>query len=50
MHQPVPIEFVGVHDSFGESGTPEQLMVKYGLDTPNVIEAAKKVVNKKVHA
>ncbi|MDZ4752853.1 MAG: transketolase family protein [Flavobacteriales bacterium] len=50
QNYPVPMEFVGVNDSFGESGTPEQLMTKYGLDAPDVINAAKKVVNKKIHA
>jgi transketolase len=44
---PTPLEFVSVNDSFGESGTPDQLMVKYGLDTPNVVAAAKKVVARK---
>ena len=41
---PAPIEFVAVNDSFGESGTPDQLMTKYGLDAINIIEAAEKVV------
>lgn len=49
-HQPTPIEFVGVNDSFGESGTPEQLMTKYGLDAVNIYQAAKKVLAKKVLA
>jgi transketolase len=44
---PTPIEFVAVNDSFGESGTPDQLLTKYGLDTPNVIEAARKVFKRK---
>lgn len=44
---PAPIEMVGVKDTFGESGTPDDLMRKYGLDTPNIIEAALKVVAKK---
>ncbi len=44
---PAPIEFVGVKDKFGESGTPDQLMKKYGLDTSNVIEAAEKVIARK---
>jgi transketolase len=44
---PTPIEFVAVNDSFGESGTPDQLLTKYGLDTPNVIEAARKVLKRK---
>lgn len=46
-HFPAPIEMVGVKDTFGESGTPDDLMRKYGLDTPNIIEAAIKVVAKK---
>lgn len=44
---PVPQEFVAVNDSFGESGTPEELMVKYGLDTINIIAAAKKAIQRK---
>jgi len=44
---PTPVEMVAVHDSFGESGTPEQLMTKYGLDTINIIEAVKKVIIRK---
>ncbi len=44
---PAPIEFVAVKDSFGESGTPEQLMKKYGLDDLHIIEAAKKVIGRK---
>lgn len=47
QHQPTPLEFVAVNDSFGESGTPDQLLAKYGLDTPNVIEAVKKVLKRK---
>ena len=44
---PVPIEYIGTQDTFGESGTPNQLLAKYGLDTPNVVEAAKKVLARK---
>ncbi len=44
---PTPVEMVAVKDSFGESGTPAQLMAKYGIDTPNVIEAAEKVIARK---
>ncbi|MBK9401893.1 MAG: transketolase family protein [Bacteroidetes bacterium] len=48
---PVPQEFVAVQDSFGESGTPEQLMVKYGLDTDHIVGAVEKVMQRKnVHA
>lgn len=46
-HMPVPQEYVGVNDTFGESGTPDELMVKYGLDTPNIVEAVKKVLKRK---
>lgn len=46
-HLPSPQEYVGVNDTFGESGTPDELMVKYGLDTPNIVEAAKKVLKRK---
>ncbi len=46
-NQPAPLEMVAVNDSFGESGTPDQLMRKYGIDTPNIIEAAKKVISRK---
>ncbi|QEC45852.1 transketolase family protein [Pseudobacter ginsenosidimutans] len=46
-HFPVPIEYVGTNDTFGESGTPDQLLTKYGLDTPNVIEAVEKVMKRK---
>lgn len=44
---PYPQEYVAVNDSFGESGTPDQLMTKYGLDTVNIVEAAMKVFNRK---
>ena len=46
-NSPCPQEFVAVNDSFGESGTPEQLMVKYGLDTVNIVAAAEKVISRK---
>jgi transketolase len=44
---PSPQEFVAVNDSFGESGTPDQLMTKYGLDTINIIEAVERVMERK---
>ncbi|MRX45857.1 transketolase family protein [Pedobacter puniceum] len=44
---PTPQEFVAVNDSFGESGTPADLMKKYGLDSSNIIEAVKKVMKRK---
>jgi len=44
---PTPIEKVAVKDSFGESGKPEELLKKYGLDTPDVVTAALKVIGRK---
>ena len=44
---PTPMEFVAVNDSFGESGTPAELMKKYGLDSSNIVEAVKKVMKRK---
>ena len=44
---PSPQEFVAVNDSFGESGTPDQLMTKYGLDTINIVEAVERVMKRK---
>jgi transketolase len=44
---PTPQEFVAVNDSFGESGTPDQLMTKYGLDTINIVEAVERVMKRK---
>lgn len=44
---PIPIEMIGTNDTFGESGTPTQLLQKYGLDTPNIVEAAEKVIKRK---
>lgn len=43
----VPQEFVGVNDTFGESGAPMELMTKYGIDTQNVVEAVEKVLARK---
>lgn len=44
---PTPQEFVAVNDSFGESGTPDELMTKYGLDTRNIVEAVERVMKRK---
>ncbi len=44
---PTHQEFVAVKDSFGQSGTPEELMQKYGLNTVNIIEAVEKVISRK---
>jgi transketolase len=44
---PLPMEFVAVNDTFGESGTPDQLMTKYGLDSINIVEAALGAISRK---
>ncbi len=44
---PVPIEYIGTKDTFGESGTPDQLLKKYGLDVQDIIAAAEKVMARK---
>ncbi len=44
---PRPLEMVAVNDKFGESGKPEELMKKYGLDSTNVVDAAKKAIARK---
>lgn len=46
-HHPAPQEFVAVQDRFGESGTPEQLMAKYGLDNKAIASAVFKVLKRK---
>ena len=46
-HLPIPIEYVGTNDTFGESGKPTELLTKYGLDTPNIVIAAEKVMARK---
>lgn len=44
---PYPQEFVAVNDTFGESGTPDELMAKYHIDTVDVIAAVEKVLSRK---
>lgn len=44
---PVPMEFVGMPDSFGESGQPEELLEKYGMSISKIKEAVKKVISRK---
>lgn len=46
-NNPVPLEYVGVNDTFGESGKPDQLMEKYGLKAKNIVSAAKKAIERK---
>ncbi len=47
LNNPCPMEMIGVNDTFGESGTPEQLMEKYGLKAQNIVDAALKVIKRK---
>ncbi|HCL04531.1 MAG TPA: transketolase [Chitinophagaceae bacterium] len=44
---PVPIEYIGTNDTFGESGKPNELLAKYGLDTPFIVAAAEKAMSRK---
>ncbi len=46
-HIPTPIEYVGTKDTFGESGTPMELLKKYGLDIPDIVAAAEKAMSRK---
>ncbi len=44
---PVPMEFVGVKDKFGQSGTPNELLEHYEVDEKNILSAAKRVIGRK---
>jgi transketolase len=44
---PTPFEMVAVNDSFGESGKPEELLVKYGLNDTDIVEAAQRAIGRK---
>lgn len=44
---PAPVEMVAVDDHFGESGKPDELMTKFGLDKPHIIDAAQRVLARK---
>jgi len=44
---PTPMEMVAVDDKFGESGKPEELLTKYGIDTINIVSAAESVLKRK---
>lgn len=46
-HHPTPQEFVATEDCFGESGTPAQLMEKYGLNSAAIVKAAEKAIKRK---
>ncbi|MBP6392121.1 MAG: transketolase family protein [Flavobacteriales bacterium] len=47
LHRPTPLELVAVNDTFGESGTPDQLLKKYGLDVPDIIAAVERALKRK---
>lgn len=47
MHAPVPIEFVGIQDKFGQSGQPNQLLSVYNIDTETIVEKVYKVLSRK---
>ena len=47
LNHPAPQEFVATQDTFGESGSPEQLMDKYGLNADAIVKASEKAINRK---
>ncbi|WP_299891798.1 transketolase family protein [uncultured Lacinutrix sp.] len=47
QHKPTPQEFVATNDTFGESGTPAQLMEKYGLNSDAIVKACEKAIKRK---
>ena len=47
LNMPAPIEMVAVNDVFGQSGTPDELLKAYHLDTPDIVEAVKKVKSRR---
>ena len=46
-HFPIPIEYIGTHDTFGESGTPKELLKKYALEPGDIAAAAEKAISRK---
>lgn len=48
QENPVPTEMVGINDTFGESGKPRELMEKYGITSKEILEKAKKVIDRKL--
>jgi transketolase len=46
-HHPVPIEFIGVHDRFGQSGTPLELVEEYGMGVTSIVAAVKRALGRK---
>ena len=47
QEHPVPIEYIGVHDTFGQSGDPDELIEHYGMGVSHIKEAVKKVISRK---
>lgn len=47
QHKPTPQEFIATNDTFGESGTPEELMAKYNLNSAAIVKAVEKVIKRK---
>ena len=48
LHYPVPVEMVGMQNTFGESGKPEELLAKYKMDKAAVVEAGRRVLKRKM--
>ncbi|OGI95794.1 transketolase [Candidatus Nomurabacteria bacterium RIFCSPLOWO2_01_FULL_42_17] len=46
QNYPVPIEFIGVQDKFGQSGTPDELVEHYGMGTPSIKKAVQKIIQR----
>jgi len=44
---PAPLEMIAVNDKFGESGTPEELMIKFGLTPANIVNASLRSIGRK---
>lgn len=47
QHYPVPMEFIGVHDQFGQSGKPDELVEHYGMGVSHIKEAVHRVIKRK---
>lgn len=47
-YYPTPIEFVGVNDEFGQSGTPDELIERYGMGVEGIKKAIEKVLKRKI--
>ena len=47
QNDPIPIEFVGIQDTYAESGKPEELFEKYGLTSKHIVQAAEKALSHK---